>query len=262
MTGIGDRIAELFRIKAGRVLDRLEDPREVLDFAHLQQLELLQQVRRGLADVATSHKRVELQEAALRTSERRLEEQAQQALAVGRADLARDLLTSRERVRGQLADLAEREPLLEAEEKRLAGVLRGLEEEVEEFRLRKETLKAEYTRTEAETRVAEAVSGVGRDLGVVGAAVQRANDRMEQLRARSAALDELMSSGALEDITSPAGPDEAQGELERITADREVEAELKRLRAGHPAVSASEGEGEDGESTDRRGAESGGESSV
>ncbi|MGW3045881.1 PspA/IM30 family protein [Kitasatospora sp. NPDC001159] len=262
MTGIGDRIAELFRIKANRVLDRVEDPREVLDFAHLQQLELLQQVRRGLADVATSHKRLELQEAALRTSERRLEEQAQQALAVGREELARDLLTNRKRVRGQLADLAEQEPQLEAEEKRLTGVLRGLEEKVEAFRLRKETLKAEYTRAEAETRVAEAVSGVGRDLGDVGAAVQRANDRMEQLRARSAALDELMSSGALADLTSPAGPDEVRGELERITADQEVEVELERLRAGHPAVSAPEGEGGDGGSTGRRRAASGGESSV
>ena len=55
------RIAMLFRVKANKALDRAEDPREVLDYSYEQQLEMVQKVRRGLADVATSRKRVELQ---------------------------------------------------------------------------------------------------------------------------------------------------------------------------------------------------------
>lgn len=258
MTGLGDRIVELFRIKANRVLDRAEDPREALDFAHTQQLELLQRVRRGLADVATSRKRLDLQADGLQTSERRLEEQAQQALAVGQEDLARDALARRAGVRAQLAALEEQQPLLEAEQDRLTEVLKGLEARVEAFRLRKETLKAEYTRAEAESRVAEAVSGVGEDLGQVGAAVQRATDRTEELRARSAALDELMASGVLEDATGTSGAAEMGAELERITANRDVEAELERLRARLPAASGPAGD----ERAGSRKAESGGESSV
>lgn len=61
MTSIARRIADLFRIKANKVLDRAEDPREVLDYSYQQQQELLQKVRRGVADVATSRKRLELQ---------------------------------------------------------------------------------------------------------------------------------------------------------------------------------------------------------
>ena len=58
---IGRHIATLFRAKANKALDRAEDPREMLDYSYEQQLEMVQKVRRGLADVATSRKRVELQ---------------------------------------------------------------------------------------------------------------------------------------------------------------------------------------------------------
>lgn len=70
MTNIARRIAELFHIRVHKLLDRAEDPREVLDYSYNKQLELLQQVRRGVADVATSRKRVELQMNQLRQSNR------------------------------------------------------------------------------------------------------------------------------------------------------------------------------------------------
>ncbi len=89
------RIALLFRAKANKALDRAEDPREVLDYSYERQLELLQQVRRGLADVTTSRRRVELQLTQLQQSAAKLQDQARQALAAGREDLAREALTRR-----------------------------------------------------------------------------------------------------------------------------------------------------------------------
>ena len=53
------------------------------------------QVRRGVADVATSRRRVELQLAQLQQSSDKLQGQARQALAAGREDLAREALTRR-----------------------------------------------------------------------------------------------------------------------------------------------------------------------
>lgn len=55
---LGRRMAMLFKAKASTALDRAEDPRETLDYSYEKQLELLQQVRRGVADVATSRKRL------------------------------------------------------------------------------------------------------------------------------------------------------------------------------------------------------------
>ena len=99
------RLATLFRAKANKALDRAEDPREILDYSYERQLELLQQVRRGVADVATSRRRVQLQLLQLQQSAAKLQGQAQQALAAGREDLAREALTRRAAVTSQIADL-------------------------------------------------------------------------------------------------------------------------------------------------------------
>ncbi|GAA3495904.1 hypothetical protein GCM10019016_030050 [Streptomyces prasinosporus] len=106
------------------------------------------------------------------------------------------------------------------------------------FRTRKETIKATYTAAEAQTRITEAVTGIGEEMGDVGLAMQRAQDKTEQMQARAGALDELIASGALEDATLPAGRDDIQAELERVSAGEDVEIELARMRARLPAASA------------------------
>jgi phage shock protein A len=65
---VARRIATLFRIKANKVLDRADDPREVLDYSYERQVEMRAKVRRGVADVATSRKRLELQAGQLQAS--------------------------------------------------------------------------------------------------------------------------------------------------------------------------------------------------
>ncbi|KUL22172.1 PspA/IM30 family protein [Streptomyces regalis] len=240
MTSITHRIAALFRIKANKALDRAEDPREVLDYSYEQQLQMLQKVRRGVADVATSRKRVELQVNQLQQSAGKLQDQAQQALAAGREDLAREALTRRTAVASQITDLQEQQASLQAQEEKLTLAAQRLQAKVDSFRTRKETIKATYTAAEAQTRITEAVTGIGEELGDVGLAMQRAQDKTEQMQARAGALDELIASGALEDATLPAGRDDIQAELERVSAGQDVEIELARMKAQLPAASAPE----------------------
>jgi len=102
---ISRRIATLFRAKANKALDRAEDPREMLDYSYERQLEMVQKVRRGLADVATSRKRIELQVTQLDLLAGKLQGQAQQALAAGREDLAREALVRRAAATSQISDL-------------------------------------------------------------------------------------------------------------------------------------------------------------
>jgi phage shock protein A len=162
------RLALLFRAKANKALDRAEDPREVLDYSYERQLELLQQIRRGLADVATSRKRVELQLLQLEQSSGKLQDQAQQALAAGREDLAREALTRRAAVASQMGDLQGQQASLQAEQDKLTVASQRLQAQVEAFRTRKETLKAAYTAADAETRIREAVTGISEEMGDVG----------------------------------------------------------------------------------------------
>ncbi|MDQ3660807.1 MAG: PspA/IM30 family protein, partial [Actinomycetota bacterium] len=78
--GLMQRLSMVFKSKASRALDKAEDPRETLDYSYERQLEMLQQMRRGVTDVATSRKRVELQAEQLQASATKLEGQARQAL--------------------------------------------------------------------------------------------------------------------------------------------------------------------------------------
>jgi phage shock protein A len=225
--GVSRRIALLFRAKAGALLDRAEDPREVLDYSYGRQLELLARVRRGAADVATSRKRLELQLRQLRQAETRLGAQAEEAVAKDLDDLAREALTRRAATREQAVALESQRAALEAEERKLVAAADRLQAKIEAFRARKETVKAEYTAAQAQTRINEALTGISEEMGDIGLAMSRAEDKTAQLQARSAALDELIESGVLHDASLPAPSDDLRARLEAApggTIDQELAA--------------------------------------
>ena len=226
------RISLIFRSKANTALDRAEDPRETLDYSYQRQLELLAKVRRGVADVATSRKRVELQVNQLEQQSAKLQQQAEKAISVGREDLAREALTRKSALTSQIGDLRAQHAQLQGEEEKLTLAQQRLQAKVESFRTRKETIKATYTAAEAQTKINEAVSGIGEEMGDVGLAIQRAEDKTAQMQARAGAIDELIASGALDDATSLNRGDDISRELDALSSQSDVESELARLKAG------------------------------
>jgi phage shock protein A len=233
------RVSLIFRSKANKALDRMEDPRETLDYSYQRQLEMLQKVRRGVADVATSRKRLELQMNQLQQQSAKLEKQARDALGAGREDLAREALSRRSSAQGQLNDLQGQYASLQAEEEKLTVASQRLDARVQAFRTRKETIKATYTAAEAQSRINEAFSGVSEEMGDVGMAIQRAEDKTAQMQARAGALDELLASGALDDV-SGAPRDDIQAELDRMSSTNDIELELRKLKGELSAGSAPE----------------------
>jgi len=227
------RVSLIFRAKANKALDRMEDPRETLDYSYQQQVEMLTRVRRGVADVATSRKRVELQMNQLQKDVTKREAQARTALAQGREDLAREALTQKSNVQGQLGSLQEQYRGLQEQEEKLTVASQRLQAKVDAFRTRKETIKATYTAAEAQTRINEAFSGISEEMGDIGLAIQRAEDKTAQMQARAGAIDELLASGALEDHVS-GNQDYIQAELDRLGAGSDVEAELARMKGELP----------------------------
>ena len=236
------RVSLIFKSKANRALDRMEDPRETLDYSYQRQLEMLTQVRRGVADVATSRKRLELQMNTLQQQQNKLERQAKQALGTGREDLAREALSRRATLQTQYGDLETQYHSLQADEEKLTAASQRLQSKVEAFRTQKETIKATYTAAEAQSRIGEAVSGISEEMGDVGMAVQRAQDKTAQMQARAGAIDELMASGALDDVTGPQR-DDIQAELDQMRGGQDVELELERLKGEIGAAPAREIEG-------------------
>src|SRR6187431_3377341 len=225
------RFLNIFRSKANKVLDRAEDPREMLDYSYQRQIELLSKVRRGVADVATSRKRVELQINQLEQQSGKLQGQAQKAIDMNREDLAREALTRKSGLTTQINDLNTQLAQLQGEEEKLTLAQQRLQAKVESFRTRKETIKATYTAAEAQTRINEAMSGIGEEMGDVGLAIQRAEDKTANMQARAGAIDELIASGALDDASQINRGDDISRELEAMSSESEVENELARLRA-------------------------------
>ena len=230
--GVWQRMTLIFRSKANKALDRAEDPREMLDYSYQRQTELLSKVRRGVADVATSRKRVELQINQLEQQSTKLQGQAEKAIGVDREDLAREALTRKSGLTNQINDLKVQLSQLQGEEEKLTLAQQRLSAKVEAFRTRKETIKATYTAAEAQTRINEAVAGIGEEMGDVGLAIQRAEDKTAQMQARAGAVDELIASGALDDLTQIGGHDDISRELEAMSSQSDVESELARLKAG------------------------------
>src|SRR5258708_12241135 len=167
LMGVMKRVSLIFKSKANKALDRMEDPRETLDYSYHPQLEFLQQVRPGVPDVATSRKRIELQINQLQQQSDKLDRQARDALAAGREDLARDALTRKAGGQGPVTDLTTQYTSLQGEEEKLNAACQQLQAKVENFRTRKETIKATYTAAEAQTRINEAFTGISEQMGAV-----------------------------------------------------------------------------------------------
>ena len=228
--GLWQRFTMIFKAKASKALDKAEDPRETLDYSYEKQLELLQKVRRGVADVATSRKRIELQIANLAKQADKLQQQAKAALGAGREDLAREALTRKSGLQQQVADLTEQLAQLQDQEEKLIQASQQLQARVDAFRTRKETIKATYSAAEAQTKISEAVTGISDELGDVGLAIQRAEDKTASMQARAGAIDELVASGALDDV-SGTSKDNLTLELERMASASQVDDDLAALRA-------------------------------
>ena len=228
MAGMWQRFKMIFRSKANAAMDKAENPAQTLDYSYEKQLEMLQKVRRGVADVATSRKRVELQIASLDKQLAKLDDQARAALAAGREDLAREALIRKSAIGQQIADLHVQLEQLTMQEQKLTVAAQQLQTKVESFRTQKETIKATYSAAEAQVRINEAFTGISSELGDVGLAIQRAEDRTSQMQARAGAMEELMATGALE---TTGGKDALTAELERLSADNQVENELAVMKA-------------------------------
>ena len=239
------RLKAIFQAKANKALDAAEKPDEMLDYSFQKQTELLTQVRRGVADVATSKKRLELQSAKLEQSVEKLDGQARMALQQSREDLARVALERKKGVQLQLQSLDEQRAQLQAEQDKLVVAEQRLTAKVEAFRTRKETIKAQYTAAEAQAKIGEAFSGVSEEMADVGMAMERAESKVETMRARAGAIDELLESGALTDLTD--GRDSIDRELEQLSSAGAVDAELDRLRAEIGAAEAPAGQIGDGD---------------
>ena len=247
-------MSTVIKAKVSRLLDRAEDPGETLDYGYQKQVELLQNVKKGIADVVTSKKRLQMQTEKLQQQVVKLDTQARQALAQGREDLARTALERKQLAQTELQSLDTQIAQLEQQQQQLTENEQKLRAKIEAFRTKKEVIKAQYSAAEAQVRISEAANGVGEQMADLGLAIQRAQDKTENMKARADAVGELEAAGTFEDLTQLGdGQDDIDRQLQELTSGAQVDDELAKMKAeigpgsgGGDAPALGQGEAEGG----------------
>src|SRR3954451_4505534 len=232
MPGLAGRMSTVIKAKVSKLLDRAEDPGETLDYGYNKQLELLQNVKKGIAEVVTSKKRLQMQSDKLEQQIVKLDTQARQALAQGREDLARAALERKTVAQTELQSLDQQVTELEAQQQSLTENEQKLRVKIEAFRTKKEVIKAQYSAAEAQVQISEAATGVGEQMADLGLAMQRAEDKTENMRARADAVAELEAAGTFEDLSQLGeGQDDIDRQRHELTSGAQVDDELAKMKA-------------------------------
>ena len=147
--GMMSRMATIVKSKMNRVMDNAEDPRETLDYSYEKQLELLRNVKRGVVEMVTAKRRLEMQASKVQANLTTLDSQARQALEAGREDLARLALERKQAAVMELQGLDQQFADMEIEQEKLTNAEKRLQAKVQAFRTKKEVIKAQYNAAQA-----------------------------------------------------------------------------------------------------------------
>ena len=227
--GFTNRITTLLKQKVNTLLDKYEDPKEALDYSYQNQIETMNRLRRSVAEVVTAKTRLQMQKTKLTENIRTLDAQSRQAIEQDREDLAKLALERKNANLLQLQGLDKQITDMQMQQDKLEQTEKRLSTKVEEFRSKKEVIKAQYTAAEAQVRIKENLTGISEEMSDVGLAMNKAEDKTEQMKAKAQALDDMIDSGVLTDYTSD--KDDIEKELEKVTVKSSVDQELAKLKA-------------------------------
>ena len=178
--GLLNRISTVIKQKANYLVDKYEDPRQALDYSYEKQRELVNRLRRDMAEVVTSKKRLEMQKARLWDNIRTLDEQARRSLDSDREDLAKLALQRKNANLIEMQGLDRQIAEMQAEQEKLEQTEKRLSVKVEEFKSKKEVIKAQYSSAEAQVRIKESITGISEEMTDVGMAMNRVEEKAEK----------------------------------------------------------------------------------
>ena len=239
MAGMGGRMSTVIKAKINKLLDKAEDPGETLEYCYQKQMELLQNVKKGIADVVTSKKRLQLQQQKLEQQVVKLDTQARQALAPGREDLARTALERKQFAQTELQSLDQQVAELEQQQQTLIEKEQKLRTKIDQFRTKKEVIKAQYSAAEASGEDLRGRHRRGRGDGRRRPRdAARAWTRPRTCAPAPSAMEELEAAGAFDDnLALGGGQDDIDRQLHELTSQSAVDDDLAqhegRARPGH-----------------------------
>jgi phage shock protein A len=218
----------MVKARFSRLVDRAENPHDLLDYSYEKQLEELNEFRQGLAGLVTAKKRVQSRKEKLEAQVMKLGKAAHDAVSLGKEDDARKFLERKQFLQDELESV-DREVLeLQNQQEQMIKQEREVQANVERFRTEKEVSKAQYSAAKARVSAGEAAAGISSASNEGGQAMMRAKEKVDQMRARAEALDELEQAGSFTDIAT--GESSIDRQIAEMTSTAGVEAELEKIK--------------------------------
>lgn len=230
MSGFLERLKVSIEAKLNKLLDRFEDPREQLDYAYDKLIQQLHNVEIALSRAIAARKKLEFELERINEKIEDLDDKARRALKAGREDLAKQALERKLVLSQQKSVLEKRISEMKTDEEKLMTVRDNLRTKIDLFKAKKEQLKAEYEASKAQVEVQGMITGLSEDFTSAARIIERSEEKVNEMKARAAALDELIATGGALDLLEPEEKDAIERELGKIELQSQLEEELKKLK--------------------------------
>jgi phage shock protein A len=228
--GLLTRIKAILGAKMEKGLDAVENPKEMLDYSISQMEQSLKDMTRHTVEVATAKRKLEIQRDSNLANAKNYEELAQKALTMGQEELAREALNKKHQEEERTQVLAKQITALEEKLTIITKNQKEMRHKIELFRAKKEELKAVYDASQAQLKVKEILTSLGKESQNVAEIVERAEAKIKHTEARVQAIDHLLEEGVVEEIL-PLQENDVEQRLAKLSKDAAVEEDLKRLKA-------------------------------
>lgn len=160
-----------------------------------------------------------------------LDEQVRCAIESNREVLAKLALERKNTNLLQAQGLDKQITEIESEQQKLEDTERSLYTKVEEFKSKKELIKAQFSAEEVRVLTKENLTGIS-EMVNVGMAMSRTEDKTEKMKAKAQSLEKMIDSGVLTDYMSTTSIADIEGALQKRTVNSSVE-ELAKLRTSN-----------------------------
>jgi len=230
--GILKRTADILSAKVHNLLNGVENPKEMLDYSYEKQKELLQNVSKGIADVMTAKKQLEIKRDELKVAVEKYQKQAEASVQAGRDDLAAMALSRKQETMLSIENLNQQIAGLDKNLENLKATKQKLEVKIQQFGAHKEILKAQYDASKATVQVQESLTGLSEDIADVKSTVDRVEEKIEKQKARADAITTMVDEGTLTEVDfGSEKKDDIDRELAKIGSGSNVNNELSALKA-------------------------------
>lgn len=222
------RLSRILEARLDALLSRLEDPGEALELAYRTLLDERRAVWRAVDDVASTSQALEAAADRLGREAGALRTTAEEAMRRAREPLAGEALARAQVVEAGAGKLRGAATGLVREQRRFVEAARRLDDRSEALGGQREAMKVLHSRTGDRSRIDAALAELRAEAELAKQATRRAEAAVGERRAQVRRVDDLLASGALEDLD--ATPAALEAELREARASSELQQALAALR--------------------------------